>query len=586
MLFASVLACALLCSGDWPTGSAVDPVEEVIWVYFADKPDVEADQIAPMVAPEFHPRAIQRRRRHRPSASGLFDERDLPIRPEYVNAVAALGAIRTSSRWLNAVSIAVTPPQRDRIETLPFVVDVQPVRRVQRAAQDRPTSVAVVERTTEQPTDFYGLASPQLNQINVVALHNEGYTGADVVIGVLDTGFRRTHRAFTDPNHPINVLAEYDFVNDDPNTAPESGDPSNQHEHGTLILGTLAAYWPDNLVGAAFDASYVLAKVEDVTSEYRLEEDWFVAGLEFIERQGADIATSSLTIYDHYTQQELDGLHSVMTLGFNIAAANGLHCFQGAGNFGHDADPTTSHLIPPADAFQVLSVGAVDVNGNIAGFSSDGPTADGRIKPEILTRGANTYTVDPFSDQRLVTASGTSLATPLAAGAAACVAQAHTDWTVGQMRAALTRTAGYYRANGTHDPLFVLGYGIIDAAAASGASPTCLQLSADELVAGESAVIAVQGAQPLSRIVVLWSTSGGTFRRSTGGWCVNFALQVPGGSLGSRIVATGRTDRAGAWSDAVPVPAFARGAEVLLQAAQHETCPASCMSEVVERTIR
>jgi subtilisin family serine protease len=157
----------------------------------------------------------------------------------------------------------------------------------------------------------------------------------------------------------------------------------------------------------------------------------------------------------------------VTTIAVNVATANGLHCCNAAGNAGHDADPATSHLGAPADALSVITCGAVSATGVIASFSSDGPTADGRIKPEVLARGLDTRTVSATSDSDYVGSSGTSFSTPLVASAVACLVQAHPEWTVEQMRWYLTRTAEDYVANGTHDPLYVRGYGIIDATAAA-----------------------------------------------------------------------------------------------------------------------
>jgi subtilisin family serine protease len=312
---------------------------------------------------------------------------------------------------------------------------------------------------------------PQVQQINLVDLHDQGYTGAGIIIGVLDTGFRTTHNAFNEPGHPLQIVAEYDFVNDDSETGPEAGDLSNQHHHGTQVLGTMAAYDPDSLVGTAYDASYILAKAEDLADEYAAEENLFVAGLEFIEANGGDVATSSLVMFNMYTQDQLDGLTSVMTMGFNTATANGLHCCQGAGNEGHDADPATSSLLPPSDAFQVITCGAVDDTGASASFTSDGPSADGRVKPEVLARGLWAWTISPTSDSGIQTASGTSFATPITAGAVACVVQAHPEWTVDQMRFALTHTADYFVANQTFDPLYVRGYGIVNALGAAQSTP-------------------------------------------------------------------------------------------------------------------
>ncbi|MBU1701558.1 MAG: S8 family serine peptidase [Candidatus Eisenbacteria bacterium] len=187
-----------------------------------------------------------------------------------------------------------------------------------------------------------------------MALHERGSTGDGVVIGILDTGFQRSHAAFNDPAHTLSVIAERDFVDNDPHTGIETGDPPDQHSHGTLILGTIGAYREGELIGGAYDASFILAKVEDAGSEFPLEEDWFAAGLEFIEAQGGDVATSSL-IAGWYGQNEMDGETSIMAQAFNIATANGVHCCQGAGNSGHDDLPTTSHLAAPADACIVQS---------------------------------------------------------------------------------------------------------------------------------------------------------------------------------------------------------------------------------------
>jgi subtilisin family serine protease len=241
----------------------------------------------------------------------------------------------------------------------------------------------------------------------------------------------------------------------------------------------MAAYFPGSLVGAAFDASFILAKVEDVSSEYAAEEDFFVAGLEFIEANGGDVATSSVVIFNHYTPEELDGQTTVMTVGLNVAAENGLHCFQGAGNDGHDDDPSTFSLVPPADALKVVTVGAVTGAGTIASFSSDGPTADGRLKPEVLARGVSTWTVHPNDADAYLAVNGTSLSTPLTAAAAACLVGLHPEWTVDQLRSAMFQTADQYTANGEPDPLFVHGFGILDVLAAANTMPSIADLNGD-----------------------------------------------------------------------------------------------------------
>jgi serine protease AprX len=462
---AGLSAAALVCSAS-PTPPLGDaPVRA--WVFFKDRGgDVESVlRGAPPSA--LTPRALERRSKRR-TAPGLFDERDLPPSPEYVAAVRGTGARpRTTSRWLNAITVEAGPAELERVARLPGVRAVHGVRRAHSARHREPPADERHTATAAAP-GFYGASEAQIRQINLDRLHAAGFTGNGVLVGVLDTGFRRQHVAFNEPGHPIQVAAEYDFLEDDRDTSPETGDASDQHEHGTFILGVLAAYAPGVLVGGAYDATYVLAKVEDAPSEYLAEEDLFVAGLEFLEAQGVDVASSSVVLYDHYRQDQLDGRTSVMTVALNTAAANGVHCFEGAGNFGHDDDPRTSHLVPPADAVDALTIGAVDEQGDVARFSSDGPTADGRVKPEVLVRGDPTWTVDPFDDRRVVGVEGTSLATPLAAAAAACLVQAHPEWKVADLRDALIRTA---RASGPRpDPLFVKGYGLMDAWAAAGLS--------------------------------------------------------------------------------------------------------------------
>ncbi len=473
----SVVLASLACSPcigaepSWVSQAALATTEfKRTWVFFRDKaltPD-SRDAALRMLAETYDHHAILRRQLRR-TDPGLFDDRDLPIAEPYLDAIRASGAtVHIESTWLNAVSIIADPAAVDRIRALPFVLRVQPVRG---GARIEPTD----PRAPEQPLNISfmprgpspeGAAAPQQAQIGLNMLHSQGFTGTGVIIGILDSGFKRTHVAFNQPGHVVQVVAEHDFVFNDNQTANEPEDDPTQHNHGTYCLGLIGAYLPGTYMGGAYDASFILCKTEDVRSETPIEEDNYVAGLQYIEAHGGDMATASLGYIDWYTQADLNGATAVTTIGVNVATANGLICCNAAGNEGHDANPATNHLIAPADALKVITVGAVDSSGASASFTSDGPSADGRVKPEVLAWGVNNVLIRAGNDTDLTSGSGTSFATPLAASVVACLLQAHPTWTVAQMRGYLFTSADYYVANHTFEPAYVRGYGIINGASA------------------------------------------------------------------------------------------------------------------------
>lgn len=420
----------------------------------------------------YSPRAVQRRHNRR-TRSDLFDYDDIPVHSPYVDAIKATGAeIRVVSRWLNGVSVRATESQIGDLDKLPFVKIIQPVHY---GLREKPSEVQQIHvdpdvsgSTSSSRTLDYGLAAPQLDQINLIALHDLGYTGAGVVVGLLDSGFETYHSAFNGPEKPLTVLAAWDFVNDDPDVGYEPGDPPTQHHHGTETLSEIGAYAPGEYIGGAFDASFILCKTEDNSDEYRQEEDYWVAGLEFIEANGGDVATSSLGYVAWYVPSDMNGLTAVTSIAVNVATANGMNVCNSAGNNGNDTDPGTLHLDTPADAFKIFACGSVTNTGIIAGTSSDGPSADGRVKPELLARGVNTWCVAPGGTTGYGTHNGTSFAVPLLASTIACLTQAHPTWTVDQMRTYLFRSGDYYIEHGTFEPTYVRGYGIFDAVLAHG----------------------------------------------------------------------------------------------------------------------
>ncbi len=439
------------------------------WVFLSDRANLAADpQALSRAAARLDPRALARRAARGTAGHPLVGEHDLDVAGEYVAAIEATGArVRRRSRWLNAVSVVATPAQLRQIQALPFVTDTIPVSRAAQSGTTPEAWITAVASELPRGSGFYGRTAAQLAQIDLPALHAAGFTGAGVVIGVLDTGFARTHLAFNAPWHTLCVRAEYDFVADDPIAGPQPGDPLGATAHGTRVLSVLAGYVPNDFIGAAYDAEFILCRTEDPYAEYPGEEDNYVAALEFVEAHGGDVVSSSLGYIDWYTQHQLDGRTAVTTRAVNFATALGLHVCTAAGNGGHDTNPAVSHLVAPGDAFHAVTCGAVTASGTTAAFSSDGPTADGRMKPEVLARGDHVLTVSPSDDFGYNAASGTSFATPLVAGAVACIVQAHPDWTPARLRAALLLSAGDWLTTGHPDPLHVRGYGVVAARAAA-----------------------------------------------------------------------------------------------------------------------
>jgi len=489
-----------------PAPAAGEPVK--LWVFLADKgyaePAAESAAVEALAA-EFPARALARRAARR-TLPGLVDAADLPVAARYLEQLAALGAeVHVTSRWLNAVSVTADAALRARLEALPFVTGTKPVARSVEPVLAHVAALPAAAGAADG--GFYGWSQDQMELIDLDALHALGHTGEGVVIGILDTGFVTTHSAFHEPGHELEIVAAWDFVNDDADVGIEAGDDPDAHFHGTFILGVLAAYDPGNLVGAAYDASYILAKTEDYTQEVPAEEDLYVAGLEFIELNGADVATSSLGYLDWYDQSDLDGHTAVTTQAVNIATANGLHCCTAAGNQGHDLDPDTSHLMAPGDALQVLTCGAVEPTSEYGSFTSDGPTADGRVKPEVMTMGTQVKSVWPYDDVQIAEAAGTSTATPQLAGVVACLVEAHPEWGIATMRERIIKS-GSYLGSPLPDPAFIYGWGILDADKALTLAGSWASLPGG--VAGVAGVPVLSGSGPLvgAEPVTLTLTNG------------------------------------------------------------------------------
>ena len=392
---------------------------------------------------------IKRRKKHNIHTPTKYDYH---INESYIKKVEKLGVIiKNKSRWLNAISVIANREQIKKIQNLSFVIDVQPVMLYKKSIDIKSSNSNELNRDYD-----YGSSLTQINNINCRTAHNAGYYGQGVRVLYIDTGFNLSHSAFDS----INVLAQYDFINSDLNTANETTQEFNdgQDDHGTTCLSVIAGFSEGNLISPAFKSEYLLAKTEIVAEEIQLEEDNYVAALEWGESLGADIACASLGYYDWYDYNNLDGNTATTTIAVDIASSLGVLCVNSAGNSGNDS---WYYIITPADADSVLSVGAVASNGSIASFSSHGPTSDGRIKPEICAMGVNVYCVRSNTQNNYRTSSGTSFSAPLAGGAAAVILSANSNWTNMEVREALMMTASQ-----NNNPDNSYGYGIIDTWAA------------------------------------------------------------------------------------------------------------------------
>ncbi len=405
-------------------------------------------------------RAIARRAK---VSQQIITIEDLPLSASYLSTLEQNGIIiRNRSRWFNAVTAELSDAQMQFIRRLPFVRSVEPVVTFKR--KELPAVTAPLQKINSAAADpdsqLYGKSLAHMRMINAVAVHKIGIKGRGVLVGMLDTGFRwKIHEAMKN----MNVIAEYDFIQKDNNTANESGDALSQDVHGTGTMSLVGAYKEGQLVSPAYNANFILGKTEYVPSETNVEEANWAEAAEWMEGQGVDIISSSLGYKDFdagqksYVYADMNGRTTAVSNAAALAARKGVVVVNAMGNEGAGLNPPS--ITAPADADSILSVGALNGNGVLASFSSNGPTSDGRIKPDVSAHGVGTYWATPNGVSTYSGSSqGTSLATPLVAGAAAMVLSAHPELTPIQVRDALRNTA----AN-ADKPNNAIGWGLINA---------------------------------------------------------------------------------------------------------------------------
>ncbi len=427
--------------------SRLDAEPAKYWVYFTDKGPLTKSY------PSVSERSMERRvKRSRPP---FFDSTDIRVYKPYIDEIKKQGlVVENVSRWLNAISVTASFAKMQGLGHLDFVRDVRPVLKTQ-----IPYSACHPELSKSRPSSVlrfdYGKSFTQNQQIRIVDAHQIGYSGQDVLVAVFDTGFNLNHEAL----YHLDVLASYDFIHDDSFVGYDSTqDTVNQPHHGTQILAILAGFKSGELVGPAFSSQFILAKTEIVNKEIISEEDNWIAAAEWADSIGADIISASLGYNQWYQKEDLNGSIPAITRAADLAVQKGMVVVVAAGN---EADDEWGTILAPADGDSVISVGAVDSRGIIAPFSSTGPSADGRIKPEVVAMGMSVRTVhNPLGEKtgrRYASINGTSASTPLVAGAAAILLSAFPDTAPMLIREALIQTAD--RAD---HPDNIYGYGLVN----------------------------------------------------------------------------------------------------------------------------
>jgi subtilisin family serine protease len=432
--------------------------QEDAWVYFTDKPLTQFYLDNPLEM--LSQKALDRR-----AAQGIaLDDKDVPVHQPYIQQVddAPGITVMAKSKWLNAVHIRGTVADINALAGLPFVADVDFADNSLDENTDRRNTgkkkLNPVNKIQQATVDFdYGQAANQVQMLNGHLLHQQNYTGEGMVIAVLDAGFPGVDNALPFQRLHDNelILGGYDFVHRNENFYTGGN-------HGTMVLSTIAAYAEGQIIGTAPDAFYYLFITEDITGENPVEESYWVEAAETADSLGVDVINTSLGyfIYDDpsysYTYHDIDGETAFITRGANIAFTRGMLIVNSGGNSAATPNP---HITVPADAFNTLTVGAVNATEQYAAFSSVGPTFDNRVKPDIVAQGAGTVVVNQLGN--VTTANGTSVSSPIIAGLAACLWQALPDKTNAEIVQLIKQSSDRF-----NNPDAQFGYGIPDFALA------------------------------------------------------------------------------------------------------------------------
>ena len=402
--------------------------------------------------------SVERRKRQ-----GLtLDSTDLPVSSKYLKEMerqANQGGRREksdwtivgTSRWNNTVLVRSNDTtQLQSLAVLSFVAKAERV-------WESPDSIGkMIKQDYHDSFNVwdsikgvtYGNGKEQLEMLSGQRLHNIGMKGKGMTIAVLDGGFQNADKipAF----QHANIIGAKDFV------YPNSPFFYQETDHGTKVLSTMAANEPEVLVGTAPEARYWLLRCEDQQTEQPVEEDYWAMAAEFADSAGVDIINSSLGYNDYdgdsayYHQRDLDGQTSLISRTASMLARKGIILVNSAGNSGMGP---WKKIAFPADACDILTVGAINTEMKNAPFSGVGPTQDGRVKPDVMALGSPASLISGRGT--IVRDMGTSFSTPIVAGLVACLWQALPDKTAMEIIDLVRQTSSSYQK-----PDNIYGYGI------------------------------------------------------------------------------------------------------------------------------
>ena len=386
--------------------------QEDAWVYFNDKPTSQTFFDNPLV--ELSQRSLDRRQ-----TQGItLSLQDAPIYQPYINQISTASGIiiMAQSKWLNCVHVRGELSDIQSLLSFTFVNSIRYANTSLNNKNATPKPFQPVNKQLSVASDFnYGNSLNQIEMLNAQTLHEQNYTGQGKIIAVLDSGFINV-----DSTTPFQRLFDNNLILGGYNFVSQNEDVYSLHNHGTNTLSCMGGFVDGQLVGTAPDASYYLYVTEDVSEESPVEESYWVQAAEEADRVGADIISTSLGYFEFdnpnysHQYQDLTGNNAFASQGANIAFTKGMIIVASAGNSGSSSNP---YVNIPAEATNVLAVGAVQSNELYASFSSIGPSFDGRVKPDVMAKGVQSTIANTSGE--ITAASGTSFACPIMAGAIA-----------------------------------------------------------------------------------------------------------------------------------------------------------------------